>query len=441
VAKYTNNIAIALFQIHPQMKYFILIVITSLLLNAVQAQKITYSELNKKETSNMYFEILGRFGKASLIYKNISREHFLSKYDQDMKLIEQVQLTFIPEKAFNLDFINYNDHLVGVYQYQKNNIVFCYAFRLDSTLTQAKEPIVVDTARIGFYADNKIYNLTYSDNKKQLLIYKRTLKGDAFTQVTKTFNPEIVITDSSKHQQIVNNRRDLVGEPLIDNDGNILFCHTHERSQKFQSDSMSLYFRRPGEQNFLPIAVNLDNHFIEEPVVKVDQLNKKYIINAYASSDANSDPEGLFTTVIDFDLRPKGSTFNTFSQDIKQSLNTYGYNNTETPALSSRNIILKKNNGFTLIAECSYTESIRNSNFSSGSMFGGYPYGFANDYYYYNPYSYRYRPWGSNSAYQQTRFHADNIIMMNLDSNLNVVGKTVINKKQSDVETDNYLSF
>jgi hypothetical protein len=424
------------------MKSVLMIIIFCFFADGLDAQKITYSSLAKKETGNMFFDILGKFGKDCLIYKNISKEHFLARYDQQMLLVEQLQLGFIPDKAFNLDFITYSDFLVGVYQYQKNNIIYCYAFRLDSSLSTNIEPIVIDTARIGFYADNKIYNLTFSENKKRILVYKRTLKAEQFTQTTKTFNPELLVLDSSSYHQQVNNRRDYMGEPTIDNDGNILFCHMHERSQKFGSDSLSLIYKRAHEYQFESQKIELDRYFIRTPVLKVDQINKKYIINAYASTTSTGEADGLFTTQIDFSWQPIGSKFNAFTEELKRSMNTSGYNNTELPDILPRNILLKKNNGFMLIAESGYTETARNPNLPmTWGGFGGSPYGFANDYYFYDPYSFRYRPWGSNSAYQQVRFHYDNIIMLNIDSSLHMVTKSMINKKQSDVETDNFLSF
>jgi hypothetical protein len=90
-----------------------------------------------------------------------------------------------------------------------------------------------------------------------------------------------------------------------------------------------------------------------------------------------------------------------------------------------------------IILESGYSESFSNN----GNFTGGYPYGYTNDYYYYDPYSYRYRPWGNSSYYQQTRFHRENIVVLNIDSTLNLVTQSIINKKQMDVENDNYLSF
>ena len=85
-------------------------VITLLLLGITGiafAQQINYSEVLGADDRNINFEILGNMGNHTLIYKNKDRRHRLTLYDNNMKLVKDVELDFIANKTFNIDFVVY----------------------------------------------------------------------------------------------------------------------------------------------------------------------------------------------------------------------------------------------------------------------------------------------------------------------------------------------
>ena len=90
------------------------------------AQKITYSNYSKKETRDIYFEILGKFDSNYIVYKNIRQSHVLTQYGSDMQIIKNIPLDFVPDRTFNVDFITYKDYCLMIYQYQRNNIIYCF---------------------------------------------------------------------------------------------------------------------------------------------------------------------------------------------------------------------------------------------------------------------------------------------------------------------------
>ena len=99
--------------------------ISFLLLSLVgQAQKIIYSDIDRNDFRQMNFEIIGRIGGNILIFKNIKSRNDIAVYDNEMKLIENVEMNFIPEKLINVDFVPFNDFFYVVYQYQKRNTIF-----------------------------------------------------------------------------------------------------------------------------------------------------------------------------------------------------------------------------------------------------------------------------------------------------------------------------
>jgi len=105
--------------------FFLLILV--LLSTESISQKVIYTEPQKKDNASMKFEILGKFSSGLLVYKYSSRQHIIAVYDNDMQLLSEKNLDFIPDKIIDIDFVNYANHLFVIYQYQKNNIVFCAA--------------------------------------------------------------------------------------------------------------------------------------------------------------------------------------------------------------------------------------------------------------------------------------------------------------------------
>ena len=70
------------------------------------------------------------------------------------------------------------------------------------------------------------------------------------------------------------------------------------------------------------------------------------------------------------------------------------------------------------------------------------PYTTNTDYYYTNPsYDGFYRPLSSFSGLQNVRYYYDNILVLSIDSSMAMQWTTIIPKKQSDDDNDNFLSF
>lgn len=112
------------------MKHLLHLILLLLVFEA-SAQKIVYSPIQKKDNSNIYFEILGKIEYNNLIYKVINRRHFIDVYDNDMNVIANTNLSFMPERIIDAQFVVFSDHLLLNYQYQKNNIVYCESVMLN----------------------------------------------------------------------------------------------------------------------------------------------------------------------------------------------------------------------------------------------------------------------------------------------------------------------
>jgi hypothetical protein len=166
------------------LKHCLFLVITLFLCVAVNAQSITYSAPDRDDSRNMNFEVLGRLQGKFLIYKNYRIIHTISVYDDNMKLIEKNRIEGLPDNLFNADFITYPNYAYMFYQYQKKNIVYCMAQKIDARGKQVGQPLELDTTVFAFKASNKIYSSAYSENKQRITFFKINTKSDKQYVVT-----------------------------------------------------------------------------------------------------------------------------------------------------------------------------------------------------------------------------------------------------------------
>src|ERR1043166_10334405 len=128
---------------------------------SISAQKIVYSEYDKDDTRRMNFDIAGKVGDHFLVYKNIRNKNLIAVLDNNMQLITEVEQEYVPDndRVINVDFFPYNDFVYMIYQYQKKNIIYCVASKINANGKAISDAIQLDTTHIGFAASNRIYTV------------------------------------------------------------------------------------------------------------------------------------------------------------------------------------------------------------------------------------------------------------------------------------------
>src|SRR2546430_6478114 len=148
-------------------------IISSLFVISSNAQKIVYSEPDRDDSRRMNFDIIGKISGNFLIYKNIRNKSYVSVYDNEMKETSREDLDFMPvERLINVGFFPYSDFSYMIYEYQKKNVVYCDAVKLDGNGKKISDVISLDTSHIGFAGNNKIYSTITSENKSKLMVFK-----------------------------------------------------------------------------------------------------------------------------------------------------------------------------------------------------------------------------------------------------------------------------
>ena len=405
------------------------------------SQSIVLSELLPKENKSMFFDIIGKSGDQLLIYKYLNRRHMLARYDLSMKLIRQDRLTALPDKAFNLQFVLQKDSLTVVYQHQKQQIVYCESYQLPIQGDLGNNISVLDTTNIGFFAENAIYQMAYSENKKRYAIYKTHVKNGWMNLSVRLFDEQFVLTDSCRAGFAFRSNRESLSDLAIDNNGNLCLMHLMEKRADDKAASAAIIYRKAGDIEFARTPISLEDQYLDEPIIRIDNINQRCLVNAFYYDDRTESADGLYTLLFNMGSSViERSAFNPFPETLKKSIQAGGNGKRGFDQLIPRQLVVRKSGGFVLLLEDFYSETLYNNNWNRGFMFNN-PYGMLNDYYLLGPYGYSYRPWDGADANSTTRFYANDVVVASVDSSLQLTWSTVIPKKQLDVDTENFLSF
>ncbi len=423
------------------MKRMIIMLISLLTLQHLSAQKITYAIPEKGDSKNIEFEILGKVDDNILIYKKANHQSLISVYDASMNLISKEFLNAIPESASTIGFIKVKTGFLIVYQYESNHIVYCEALHVSLSGTTGNLPNRLDSTEIGFFADDKIYAVAYSEDKSKLLIYKRLVKNKELSLTAKLFNNQLIVIDSIHKFFSYNTYKDFLSDVYIDNDGNMLFAKETKNRFADNYHSLEIFMHKKNSDSLFRIPVPLDNKYIDHVLIKVDNLNKNYLINSYYHEDNKNSLDGLFTMIFSANkLDIPKIAFNTFSESFLNSIKNTQIDNYSIDKLIPKNILLKKNGSFVLIAENAYSESQNTNN--QWNMNPNMGFSLSNNNYYNNsPYNYSYGGYDNYNQYRTTRYSNNDILLVSIDSSLHLQWNNVITKKQSEVDDDTYLSF
>ena len=220
-------------------KNIIVLVISVLLISiAASAQKITYSDPEREDLRNMGFDIIGKMNGNIVIYKNNRDLHSICIYDPAMKLVNKVRMTFLTDRIFKPDFIQYPDFFYMIYQFQKRNVVYCMAAKLNADGKLLSDPIQLDTTEVNLANSNKVYSFLFSEDKQKLMLFKINTKSDKVDNVsTLLFDKSLTMLHKSRIVIPMPDRNDFLANFQLDNDGDIAFLKEWEvlRTIIFQS--------------------------------------------------------------------------------------------------------------------------------------------------------------------------------------------------------------
>ena len=411
----------------------------------VKAQEITYSEVEKADYRNLNFEILGNFSGDFLIYKNLNKRQELTIYDNNMTIKKSIDLDFISDKTFNIDFITYPDYFIMIWQYEKGNVTYCKGAKMSGTGQLIGNVTDMDTTKTGFFANKVYYDLAVSENKKQILVYKSQSRNDEYDLTTKLYDENLRMQDSTRNNIPYNDRREAFGDLQVSNEGTFVFSKVKQNARPEYINTLDVNFRRRKADGIITVNVPLDDQLIQDPNIKIDNISGRYLINSFSYKRNDGNINGLFTALIGNDsLHFLQKAINIFDDSLRSKLSGRPDLRTAYNDFYLRSIVLKKDGGFIASSEEYYKQRRFNSGFDDryNSGIGNYRYySSPTDYYLYNRgyYGY-YRPFNDSYA-RDVIYNYNDIVIFSLSKDLKLQWNNVINKTTSDAENDNFLSF
>ncbi|HRE50342.1 MAG TPA: hypothetical protein PK339_02900 [Flavitalea sp.] len=410
-----------------------------------KSQKISYSEPEREDTKRTNFEIIGKIGKNILVYKNNRNSNHISVYNEEMKLVERVNIDATNNRWINVDFIPYANHCWMIYQFQQKNVLYCMGVKLDENAKRLSDPVELDTTRIGWSADNKIYTTVFSDDKQKIMIFKINSRNQKrFIFSTLLFDEGLQLLEKREMPLDMEERNDYFTNFLLDNEGGLVFGKFIRRGSSDYITSLSLVHKPAGAEAFSIHPLDTQEKVLDEIKIKVDNTNRRYLFTALYYRQRRGNIEGLYTVIWDKDSSSivRQHTL-AFDDDLRRQAK--GPDANQKLAFNDyfiQNIIIRKDGGYILVAESLYSSS------RGGGPFNRWDYLSWNNpwispySYYYSPYYYNSwgNPWNRWGGRQPTRYHAENIIVLSFDKNDTLEWSNVILKTQFDDQGEALLS-
>ncbi|MBZ4188264.1 hypothetical protein [Niabella beijingensis] len=435
------------------------------LINVATAQSIVYADVNKADVQRMNFEIIGKLANNYLIYKEVKGNHQINVFNESMQLLESVPITFLPKKGALLDltFYPFHNYAYLLYQFQKDNVVYCNAARIEANGKVLEEPVTLDTTIIAYKADRKISNSVKSSDGNKILLFKINKKNPAqHVFKTRLYDGELNLLQESRYTVPMENKGDFLNGYSLTNNGDFAFVkYTRLNSGNIQEASLIVKPAKEDAYQEYPLSVN--DLFLDDIKLKVDEENGRYLMSSFYSAQKRGNIAGVYNYALRLDSREKlFETTTPFNDELRKKVGGKRGGKTAFNDLFINSIIIHQNGGFSIGAEALYTSNAGGMwdrwNYWGGPYGGFYgPYGFYggwggwgpwgggiwSPYYYYSPFFYRSYWWGAGFGYGggYARYNAGNIGIFSFDKEGNRTTENIIFKNQSEIETDGTISY
>lgn len=383
------------------------------------SQVISYSE-PLKDSKDAHFEIIGKVGGNILIFKNVKADYSISIYDNEMKLKEIVPLDFLPEKTFKVNFIAYPNFVYLFYQYQIKKTVYCATMQLDADAKAITQPVGIDTAEIGNHTNTIL--VCNSEDKQKIMLVNAIKQNGELAIATTLLDNNLHLIKKASQSFSYDETKDLFDNFLIDNDGGLLFTRSEKDGGKNFFSQVNFITKPAMADTFSTNNIDLKGRYVAAIYTKIDNINKHYIFNTFFYTEKKGDVQGIYANVWDKQNNTfLSSVFISFGDAARIAAKKEGHAKDAFNDYIIKNVIVKKDGGYILMAEdYAALESNNNNGYNP----------------YYNPFS----PYGFANT-QTITYYYKNILVTSIDKSGVPEWSNIIEKDQSSDNDDNALSF
>lgn len=408
------------------------------------SQQITYSEPDREDARVMNFEVLGKVDGNVLVYKSYRDISFMCAFDNGMKMIEKHRLDFLPERTISADFQIYPGFAYMFYQYQRRNVFYCMAVKLDAKGKKMGDPIQLDTTgNMSYSSTRNVYTVLFSEDKQKIMIFKVSSRNDKMHILsTILFDKDLNLLKKSRVGVEMPQRNDFLSEFVVDNDGDMACIRASGTAQNDNINKVTLVTKKAYADIVQFSDLSIKGIYLDDVRIKADNLNRHYIITSYFSKQRRGNIEGLYYYLWDKDMQKEMlNTATVFTDEFRSDARNDGNTKTAFNDFFLSNIILRKDGGFIVISESAYS-STRGNTLSRWDYLYGSPYWSQLDYYSWNS-PLGFYPWWRSNTFNtnMTRYYADNVTVVSFDKTGKMEWSNVIRKSQYDDNSDNFIGF
>lgn len=411
----------------------------------LSAQKIVYSDYEKEDSRKMNFDVAGKVSGNFLVYKNTRNRHWIVVFDNDMQQLAKVEQAYIPnnDRVINVDFFPYSDFCYIIYQYQRKNVVYCMASKVDGNGNPAGEPMELDTSHIGFSSNNRIYTAVTSEDKSKISVFKINSRNrKVYIMTTMLFNDKLQLQKKSRLDIPMEERNDNLGDFNVDNEGDLVFNKFYRNNNDYIT-KVTLMVKYAQSDSLFTSEINVEKTLLDEITVKVDNYNKRYLLSSFYSKEKNGNVQGFWFYAWDKAASKMAQQYTfDFTEEIRKDAKGDASVKMAFNDFFIRQFIVRRDGGFLVCGESFYTTS-RFNNWNRWNYLYGSPF-YSNSYYgnpYYSPY-FNNAYWNNRfSNNQAVRYHADNVAVFSFKKDGTLEWSNVVSKSQFNDETDDLVSY
>lgn len=335
----------------------------------VRSQDVVYSEYDKFDFRTDEYSVVGMVAGRLYTYENISGDAMLIAYDDSMNRVATVLLDFFPPRIYQARFIAYPDKIIVLYQAIESNKVVQYAALLDEKGLLKSKPVEIGSVKTGIFGATRAYfSAVISEDKKTILVYSANDKGSSIEFDGKWLDDKLTILKRSKAAFNADNTIEH-GELNLDNKGTVYMAAYTPTGALNYADQYWILTLPEGAAKFEPKELQLDEKFAASGYMKLDNVNGCVYFGGFYSDKKNGSYDGIIYAVYDI---ASGTYLNRkfipFDRDLMAAgakHRAHAFDNYQV-----RQLIVKKDGGFVLVAEVEYIST--RSNYAPG--FGYYSY-------------------------------------------------------------------
>lgn len=358
------------------MKYLFQLLFLFLSFNVIvmpeaQSQDVYLGKFNKTSINNVFFEPVGRVGDMIYTFRATNNDYFLDAYNDSMEMIATVALDFFPKKVEYVDFVNYPDKIIVMYNVLEKGSLILYGAILDKDGLLVKNPQVLHSEKVSWLGGKENYfNVIFSDDRSKLVVMGIGDKKSSFKTITYTDQLQRLQTyDVNVKEKKMLGSKIPVSQLKVSNAG-VITIPTYNTTMNGSIDFVSYLLVDIMERKHKVVVVNEGKYYINDFVYTLD--NSRGILHMVGIYKESRGGNAHGTVKVEISLLTNDMTKHNLLPYPEKYLKAMTKKNSHKAMndFKTNHIVVKQDGSFILISEyLKVTENTYNAGFHNTRMY------------------------------------------------------------------------